>query len=307
MTQHTPVLLHEVITFLEPHPGEFFIDGTVDGGGHAAEILKRISPNGTLLGVDWDGTMIENSESKIRSFGSPTGSRKTKLILQQGNYADLPEILKKAKKADPSIPLRASGLLLDLGFSSEQLEAAGRGFSFMRDEPLLMTYDSSRKPVKEIIRDVSEENLAKMIFDLSGERFSKRIARAIKERSRRKLIETTGELREAIMQAIPGNYEHGRINPATRTFQALRIYANDELGNLEKALKNLPEILKQGGRAVVVTFHSVEDRIVKNSFREMEKKNILHILTKKPVPASADEMRENPRSRSAKLRAAVIS
>ncbi len=298
---HTPVLLHEVIKFLEPRSGEFFIDGTVDGGGHAAEIFKRISPGGTLLGIDWDETMLENSESRIRNSDSAMGNRKAKLILRQGNYADLPEILKKEK-----LP-KADDLLLDLGFSSEQSEASGRGFSFMKNEPLLMTYDSSRKPVKEIIRDTNEEMLAKIIFELSGERFSRQIARAIKEQGRRKLIETTGELSEAITRAVPGNYERGRINPATRTFQALRIYANDELENLEKVLKHLPEILKSGGRAAVITFHSLEDRIVKNGFREMGKENVLHILTKKPVPPSADEIRKNPRSRSAKLRAAVIT
>ena len=298
MTQHTPVLLHEVIKFLEPHSGGFFIDGTIDGGGHSAEIFQKISPNGVLLGIDWDQRMIEIAQGKI-SANSKIKNQKSKLILVHGNYADLPEILKKKK-----LP-KANGLLLDLGFSSEQLKS-GRGFSFMKDEPLLMTYDSSRKPVKEIIREMSEENLAKMIFELSGERFSRQIARAIKERGRRKSIETSGELNEVITQAVPRNYERGRIEPATRTFQALRIYANNELGNLEKALKNLPEILKRGGRAVIITFHSLEDIIAKNSFREMEKKNIVRILTKKPISPSVDEIRENPRSRSAKLRTAAI-
>lgn len=324
---HTPVLLHEVIKFLEPHSGEFFIDGTVDGGGHAAEIFEKINPDGILLGIDWDERMIEiakekisaNSKFKNQSFnkfriGLEQGrmGQKSKLILVHGNYADLPEILKKLRR-EVGIPTGASGvpkadgLLLDLGFSSEQLEVSGRGFSFMKNEPLLMTYDSSRKSVKEIIRDESEESLAKMIFELSGERFSRQIARAIKERGKKKPIETTGELIEAIIQAVPRNYERGRIDPATRTFQALRIYANDELGNLERVLKNLPEILKSGGRAVIITFHSLEDRIVKINFREMKKQNILNILTKKPISPSADETRENPRSRSAKLRAAVIS
>ena len=286
---HTPVLLHEVVKFLEPSPWGFFIDGTIDGGGHAAEILKRISPGGMLLGVDWDETMIAGK----------TQNKNT--VLVHGNYADLPEILKNEK-----LP-KADGLLLDLGFSSEQLEASGRGFSFMKNEPLLMTYDSSRKPVKEILREVNEEMLAKIIFEFGGERFSRKIAKAIKEKERRKRIETTGELSETIRSAVPGNYERGRIEPATRTFQALRIYANDELGNLERVLKNLPEILKRGGRAAIITFHSLEDRIVKNSFRDMQRQNILNILTKKPVTPSREEMRENPRSRSAKLRAAVIT
>src|SRR3989344_1024412 len=220
MTMHKPVLLHEAIKFLEPRPGEFFIDGTIDGGGHATEIFRSISPDGILLGVDWDEAMIAGKTSA--KGGSPPASdfgragasggkneAPPKIVLVQGNYADLPEILKNEK-----LP-KADGLLLDLGFSSEQLEASGRGFSFMKNEPLLMTYDSSRKPVKEILREVNEEMLAKIIFEFGGERLSRKIAKAIKEKERRKRIETTGELSETIRSAVPGNYERGRIEPAT--------------------------------------------------------------------------------------------
>ncbi len=292
---HTPVLLHEVIAYLEPQPGEFFIDGTIDGGGHAAEILKRLGPEGRLLGLDWDRTMIEKANLKTEKL------KNTKLILVHGNYVDLPEILKKEK-----LP-KADGLLLDLGLSSEQLEASGRGFSFRKDESLLMTYDPSRKPVKKILQELDEKKLADIIFEFSGERFSRSIARAIKQRQMKKPIETTGELNEIIKSAVPKGYERGRIEPATRTFQALRIYANDELKNLDTMLSKLPEILKSKARVAIISFHSLEDRIVKQKFKEMADAGELDILTKKPVEAGDREIQENPRSRSAKLRAAIIT
>ncbi|MDP3948423.1 MAG: 16S rRNA (cytosine(1402)-N(4))-methyltransferase RsmH [bacterium] len=313
---HIPVLLNEVLDFLKPEPGEFFIDGTIDGGGHATEIFKRISPGGALLGIDLDETMLEKTREEIsanskfkdprlrRGFG---GQEKSKLILVNGNYADLPEILRKTRENDPSIPLRASGLLLDLGFSSEQMESSGHGFSFKKDEPLLMTYDPSAISVKDILREIDERKLADIIFEFSGERFSRKIAAAIKTRGRKKRIETSGELNEIIKTVLPKNYERGRIEPATRTFQALRIYANHELENIEKAVKNLPEILKPGGRAVFISFHSLEDRIVKKSFKRMAKQGKVEILTPKPVRPTREEARENPRSRSAMLRAAKLA
>ena len=289
---HTPVLLNEVIEFLNPRPGSFVIDGTIDGGGHAEEILNRLGPKGKLLGVDWDGAMITNCKLRIARFRNTT--------LVQGNYANLPEILKIKKMG------KADGLLLDLGFSSEQLERSGRGFSFAKDEPLIMTYNSKRKPANEILEKLSEKELAKIIFELSGEKFAMRIAEAIKKRERLKLVETTRDLREIIKSAVPKNYERGRIDPATRTFQALRIYINDELGNLKKILDNLPKILKPDGRAVVISFHSLEDKIVKNSFRDLAEEKVMEILTKKPVTPSKEEIMSNLRSRSAKLRAAKI-
>ena len=299
---HKPVLLHEVIQFLDPRPEDFVIDGTLDGGGHAAVMLEKVGPKGMVLGVDLDETMIARAKERF-------GSAKNFLGVH-GNYAELPEVLKREKLG------KADGLLLDLGFSSEQLEHSGRGFSFSakggsasggeRDEPLLMTYDFAAPPVKQIIRELDETTLAKIIFELSGEKFARRIARAIKEEGRKRRIETTGELAAVIARAVPRHYERGRINPATRTFQALRIYANHELENLESALANLNEAMKSGGRGVVISFHSLEDRIVKNVFRRMEKENIISILTKKPVMPSAEEISQNPRSRSAKLRAVVI-
>lgn len=294
---HIPVLLKEVIEQLNPKPKDFIIDGTIGSGGHSLEIFSRISPGGVLLGVDLDKNLLKLAKKRILAkFGNK--AKTTKLILAEGNYADLPKILRKKK-----LP-KADGFLLDLGFSSDQLNS-GKGFSFMLDEPLIMTYGTG-KPVKDIIRDLSEQELAKIIFEFSNERFSRVIARAIKKREKAKPIETSGELAEIIKKSLPKNYERGRINPATRTFQALRIYANRELDNLKKVLSSLSEILKSGGRIVVISFHSLEDAIVKNYFKAMEKEKKLKILNKKPIVPSTDEIKKNPSSRSAKLRAAII-
>lgn len=267
------------------------VDGTLGGGGHAAEIIKKIGPRGTFLGIDRDERALESCRSK---FG---GANR---IFVAANYADLPEILKKK-----DLP-RANGLLLDLGFSSEQLDASGRGFSFAKDEPLLMTFDADSPPVRDILRGLRESELVEIIRNLSGERFAKRIARAIKAQETKAPIRTTGELKKVIEQAVPRNYEMRRIHPATRTFQALRIYANKELENLEHILRALPEILVPGGRAVIISFHSLEDRLVKNYFRNFKKDGTGELLTPKPVSASRDEIEKNRRSRSAKLRALVM-
>jgi len=289
---HRPVLLKEAIKFLDPKPGEFIIDGTIDGGGHAEEILNHIGEKGTLLGIDWDKDMVAKCRARL-------GNRKN-VFLEHGNYADIVNNIENRKFG------RADGLLLDLGFSSEQLEESGRGFSFLKNEPLVMTYDKLRKPVKEILKDISEAELAEIIKKFGEERFANKIARAIKAKEKIKPIETTGELAETVEYAVPGRYERGRIHPATRTFQALRIYANNELGNLQKLLDNLTKILKNGGRVVIISFHSLEDGLVKKNFRRMEKENKLKIITKKIVKPVEEEIIENPRSRSAKLRAATI-
>ncbi|MBI4094853.1 MAG: 16S rRNA (cytosine(1402)-N(4))-methyltransferase RsmH [Candidatus Liptonbacteria bacterium] len=306
---HVPVLLKEVITYLDPKPGEFIVDGTLGSRGHSIEIVKHISPSGTLLGVDWDREMIVKSESqtapKQNEFVAGQANR-TNAILVQGNYADLPEILAERKLPKPD------GLLLDLGFSSVQLHA-GKGFSFDRDEPLLMTYNDERTPAKTVLREIDEATLARIIREYGGERMSKRIARAIKERVREKGIETSGELADAVRAALPRNYERSRrrggahrIDPATRTFQALRIYVNDELGNLEKILRALPNAMNRNGRVVIISFHSLEDRLVKNYFKAFEREGIADVLTKKPVRPHRSEIENNPRSRSAKLRALQV-
>jgi len=288
---HIPVLLKEIIAVLDPKPGEFFIDGTVGDGGHSVAILEKIGPEGMLLGTDLDETTLEKVKEKIAT--------KSKLILVRSNYADLPDILEKE-----NLP-KADGLLLDLGFSSKQL-TAGRGFSFSGpEEPLLMTYDRYAVPVKNLIRQLSEPELAEIIKEYGEEHMAKRIAHAIE--NSRSPIETNKQLAEIVAKVLPRNYERGRIHPATRTFLALRIYANQELDNLKKLLDSLGRILKIGGRAAIISFNSLEDRIVKNYFREKSKEEIMEILTKKPISPIFEEIKQNPRSRSAKLRAAILT
>ena len=294
---HKPVLLHEVITFLDPQPGDFIIDGTVDGGGHAAAIAERIGPDGILLGLDWDERLLERTRARFAD------QKNVKLI--HGNYADLSKIIPEQDLGKTHGSL-ADGLLVDLGFSSEQLEVSGRGFSFgaaAAHEPLLMTYDDSRTPVWQILRQENESALANIIYELGDERMSRQIAKAIKDRGRRQPIMTAGELAEVVRGAVPGR---GRIDPATRTFQALRIYANNELGNLKVLLEDLGDVVKPDGRAVIITFHSTEDGMVKRAFQSLAKEGKIKIITKKPVEATREEVKENPRSRSAKIRVAQI-
>ena len=311
---HIPVLLKESIEILDPKPGEFFIDGTIGNGGHAVKIFEIILPDGKLLGVDLDENNLKIAESKILTEIKNQKSKiKNKLILVQGNYADLPEIL-KSLKAEKLKSLKADGLIIDLGFSSNQIEASGRGFSFMKDEILDMRYDTFGElriqnselrnlTAAEVVNSFREKDLADIFWEYGEERFSRQIADKIIEERKKKRILTTFELVEIIKKAIPKSYEKGRIHPATRIFQALRIYVNNELGNLEIVLKNLDKILKPKGRAVIISFHSLEDRMVKNYFRQMAKEGKAEILTKKPIISSAEEIKNNPRSRSAKMRA----
>jgi 16S rRNA (cytosine1402-N4)-methyltransferase len=290
---HQSVLLNETLDALDLAPGAFIVDGTVDGGGHSAAILEKIGKDGRLLGIDWDPALLEECRARI--------GHDPRITLRHGNYADTPTFLK-----EEGLP-KANAFLLDLGFSSEQLQGSGKGLSFQKDEPLAMTYDPGATPAYEILHQLSEEEIVEMIRELGEERYAARIGKAIYSRERKQPIMTTGELETVIKEAVPGSYEHGRLNPATRTFQALRIYANDELGNLRKALKNLPEVVESGGRVAMISFHSLEDRIVKHVFREMEKEGILKILTKKPIEATDEEILKNPRARSAKLRVAIMN
>jgi 16S rRNA (cytosine1402-N4)-methyltransferase len=292
---HTPVLLQEVLQALDPRPGDFMVDGTVDGGGHAAAIINTIGPTGRFLGLDLDAEMAATCRSRL--------PKRSGVDIVAGNYADLAEILTRYDFGAPD------GLLLDLGFSSEQLAQSGRGFSFReasRNEPLLMTYDDERTSVRDILRVISEQDLADIIFRLGGERYARRIARAIVAARRKRPLRTSGDLAEVIRAALPRGYERGRIDPATRTFQALRIAANGELENLERILAAVPDIMAPGGRVAIISFHSLEDRIVKQAFRTLVQESRMELITKKPILASSGEIAENPRSRSAKLRAGKI-
>lgn len=295
IAQHTPVLLNEVLQALAPKPGEFVIDGTVGSGGHALPIIERTQPDGMFLGIDWDRQAVERLEAELKGRVSLK-----RFIIRAGNYRDLPDILRDEELR------RADGLLLDLGFSSEQL-ALGRGFSFREDEPLLMTYDLERPPAYEVLAAMTKEEIATMIRDFSDERYARRISEAIWEEERKHPIVTAKHLREVVHRAVPKHYEGGRIDPATRTFQALRIYVNDELGNLETLLSRIRDVVRPGGRVAVISFHSKEDRLVKRAFQTLAVSGEAELLIKKPIRASVEEIEKNPRSRSAKLRAIKLT
>lgn len=287
---HVSVLLNEVMRLLDPKPGEFFIDGTTDGGGHASTVIRKIGAEGMFLGLDWDKGMIDRLKEKFKG-------EKGAITLEHSNYANAKEIIEHHKMP------QANGLLLDLGFSSIQLEDE-RGMSFQKDEPLDMRYDltGDMPTAADMVNGLEEKELADMIYQYGEERMSRRIAKRIVEERRRKRILTTKELADVVASAVGKGYEKGRIHPATRVFQALRVYVNKELDNLEKILADCESIIAPGGRIAIISFHSLEDRIVKNRFREMEKAKKGHILTKKPIVATEDEIRQNARSRSAKLR-----
>lgn len=286
---HKPVLEKEVLQYLNPQPNENFIDATIGEGGHAAAILKKIGPSGKVLGIDWDAEIVKKNKSQDR------------LILVNDSYANL----KKIVEENNFKPVQ--GILLDLGMSSWHLEESGRGFSFLKDEPLTMKYqtDSNGLTAEKIVNEYSQEEIEKILREYGEEKFSRRIAGEIIKERKIKPIKTTFQLVEVIRRATPLSYQHGKIHFATRTFQALRIAINGELDNLIKVLPQAIEILEKGGRLAVISFHSLEDRIVKNFFKDNKKKEVVKILTKKPVIASLEEIKNNPRSRSAKLRTAI--
>jgi 16S rRNA (cytosine1402-N4)-methyltransferase len=294
---HEPVLLKEAIDFLDLKPGKFIIDGTIDGGGHSSEIIKRINPNGILLGIDLDSEILKEAKKRIEK---ESGGLKVKIVLYNGNYADLPEILKNKKMG------LADGVFLDLGFSSWHLEESGRGFSFLKDEPLIMTYKNQGMTARDFLNQAHPKKIYEVIKIYGEEKFSRQITKKIVEFRKKNTIRTTGDLRQIILEAIPKKYQYQKLNPAAKTFQALRIYLNQELENLKTILENLEKILKKDGRVAVISFHSLEDRLVKNYFKKMQSENKLKILTKKPITPSYEEILKNPKSRSAKLRVGII-
>ena len=284
---HTPVMVPEVLELLGPSPGDRFVDATVGLGGHAEAILERVLPGGRLLGLDCDVDALGRARERLRRFGEAVD-------LVQGNFRDL-----AAHVADWGGP--ADGVLFDLGVSSLQLETSARGFSFSLDGPLDMRMDTTRgRTAAELLRRISARELERILRDFGQERYARRIARAIVENRRR--LKTTGDLATLVERVVPRRER--RIHPATRTFQALRIAVNDELGALDRALADLPQWLAPGGRVAVISFHSLEDRIVKTRFRRFEAEGQLVVLTKKPLRPTAEEVAANPRARSARLRGA---
>jgi 16S rRNA (cytosine1402-N4)-methyltransferase len=284
---HIPVLLDEVLHWLEPRPGQVLVDGTLGGGGHARQLAERVGDQGRVLGLDRDPAVIE----AIRDPLTPS-----RIEPVHANYADLGEVLavQQIQAVD--------GILLDLGLSSDQLSDTGRGFSFAAGGTLDLRFDPTEgEPAWRLLERLDERALADLIFQYGEERFSRRIARKIVETRRHRSIRTSAELAELVRHCVPRSRGH-RIDPATRTFQALRIAVNEELLNLERALARLPDFLRPGGRLVIISFHSLEDRLVKNAFRSDPR---LENLTRKPIRPSDTESASNPRSRSAKLRAAA--
>ena len=287
---HVPVLQKEVLQYLAPKPGENVIDGTVGGGGHAQFILEKNGPDGRLLGIDWDLGQIKNSKLALQKYTD-------RILLIQDSCANIKNIVEK----ENFTPVH--GILLDLGYSSWQLEQSEKGFSFQKNEPLDMRYGGDELTAEKIINEYSELGIQKILEEYGEEKFAKQIAREIGRERKRKKIEMTFELVAVIEKAVPEKFKHGKIHCATRTFQALRIEVNHELENLKKVLPDAVSVLAPGGRLVVISFHSLEDRIVKDFFRQGSKTGTIKIMTKKPITAAEEEIAVNPRSRSAKLRA----
>jgi 16S rRNA (cytosine1402-N4)-methyltransferase len=290
---HIPVLQKEALEFLAPDHNENFIDATIGGGGHAFAILARTAPDGKLIGIDANKAAIENLKERIPD------KDKNRLILICDNFSNLQNIVSKFNIN----PVR--GILADLGFSSQELEASGRGFSFLRDEPLDMRYGDDELNAEKIINEWTEDELIKIFQDYGEERFSRRIADEIIRERRLKEIKTTFQLSEIIKKATPSFYHHRRLHPATKVFQALRIAVNQELENLNRFLSQALDVLDKGGRIAIISFHSLEDRIVKNFFKEKKQEGKVNILTKKVIRPGYEELIKNPRARSAKFRAAI--
>ncbi len=303
-TVHIPVLLQEVIDWSglerESTESRTVVDGTLGGGGHAWHLIQALQPRDFLIGIDRDAAAIDRVTELFDRLLPPKqadASRSTcRIRLIQSSYRDLPSLM-----VDHSIP-KADCVLLDLGLSSDQLEDTTRGFSFRTGGTLDLRFCTEEGiSASDLLAKVDEKELADIIYQFGEERFSRRIARAIVERRRHSPVRTAEELADLVHRCVPGGKIHGRIDSATRTFQALRIAVNHELEHLKTAIERLPDCLAPGGRLLVISFHSLEDRIVKHAMRECAQ---LQVLTKKPILPSDSESYENPRSRSAKLRVA---
>jgi 16S rRNA (cytosine1402-N4)-methyltransferase len=284
---HRPVLLDEVLDGLAPRPGAVIVDGTAGAGGHTAAIARVVAPDGRVIGLDRDPAMLGLARETTRGLANVT--------LVHAAYDDMGEVLEEIGLN------QVDGVLLDLGLSSDQLAWSARGFSFDRDGPLDMRFDteSDSPTAADLVNRLPETELADLIYQFGEERLSRRIARRIVAARQAGAIRTTADLADLVRRCVPRR--PGGIDPATRVFQALRIAVNDELGRLDRVLEALPGRLRPGGRAAIISFHSLEDRRVKWSFRRPE---VWKIVTKKPVTAGDEEIGINPRARSAKLRVA---
>lgn len=287
MNYHTPVLLEEVLRQLKPRSGGLYVDGTLGGGGHAEAILRASEPDGWVIGLDRDDEAIAACHVRLNEFGA-------RAQLVTANFSELRDVLAKLQVAG------VDGVIFDLGVSSRQLDEPARGFSFLRDGPLDMRMNQTASlTAREVLATETQEELARIFFEFGEERRSRTIAKRIVEQRKREPLETTAQLVQ-LVEGVLGP-KRGKVHPATRVFQALRIHVNRELESLREGLVAATEALNPGGRLVVISFHSLEDRIVKWFFRETQS---LRVLTKKPLMAGEEECAANVRSRSAKLRAA---
>ncbi|MFH1454986.1 MAG: 16S rRNA (cytosine(1402)-N(4))-methyltransferase RsmH [bacterium] len=288
---HKTVLLHESIEKLNLKKGSIFFDGTLGGAGHSSKVCSEFGGSVRMIATDRDSLAIRNAKEKFSKLGC-----KSDLILSDFRHLDIVLTNLGVDKVD--------AILFDLGLSSDQLDASGRGFTFRYDEPLLMTFseDEQKVDAKIILNNWSEETIADILYGYSDERYSRRIAKAIVSHRLKKPIETTFQLVEIIKHAVPMGYQRGKTHFATKTFQALRIAVNDEITALKEGMKKGWEFLKKDGRMAIISFHSVEDREVKNFIREKVKSGDGKFINKKPITPSDEEISENPRSRSAKLR-----
>lgn len=290
---HDTVLLDEAIASLELMPGDVVVDATLGGAGHFRAMLEAVGPTGTVVGIDADADALDRARAAVAELSE---AERPTVHLIQGNFRDVASLLEEHK-------VQPAKILFDLGWSGFQL-ARGRGFSFRADEPLLMTYGDPNEgtTAKDLVNHLSEESLADLLWSLGEERFSKAIARAIVAARAEAPIETTADLVAAVEAGTPGWYRARRTHAATKTFQALRIAVNDELGALREGLAAAMAQVSAGGRIAVITFHSIEDRIVKTMFREAAAAGTGTLIHRKPIVPSATEVGRNPRARSAKLR-----
>lgn len=287
---HEPVLQEELLRLLDPQPGQVVVDGTLGSGGHSRILLERMGSESRLIGMDQDPEAIERAKRNLKAF--------PQVHYVQENFSELDSVLKSLNVTG------VDAVILDVGLSTEQLEEAGRGFSFLKEGPLDMRMDPrGRVKARDLVNDLSQEELAELFRVYGEERWAKRIAGAICRERVKRPIENTLELAQLIQKTVPPRYRFGSLHPATRVFQALRIRVNRELEALETALPKAFEALRGGGRLAVISFHSLEDRIVKWTFREWAKEGAVRMLTPKPIRPTAEEIRQNSRSRSAKLRA----
>lgn len=292
---HVPVLLKELIYYLDPGPGDTILDATVGGGGHAKLILNAIGKGGRLVGIDQDAVSLEKLKSDL-------GDRGKNAIFINGNFRNLDELI------EPYNVKKIDGAIFDFGMSSVQLEESGRGFTFRKNEPLLMTYKSdpggSDLTARDIVNKWSEKDISDILKKYGEERYAKKIASNIARQREMREIKTTLDLVAIIEASVPPRYRRSRkINCSTKTFQALRIAVNDELSAVSEGIEKAWNLLSPGAKMVAISFHSLEDKIVKNFFREKAREKTGNLLTKKPIGPSLQEKKKNPRSRSAKLRA----